>query len=65
MTLVKRTFDDGKIIHRNSSRNVQYIEQVVTAMNAENAGSKIASMSMGIQKGKYDGTTEMYKKLTN
>lgn len=44
---------------------MQYIEQVVTAMNAENAGSKIASMSMGIQKGKYDGTTEMYKKLTN
>lgn len=49
---------------RNSSRNVQYIEQVVTAMNAENAGSKIASMSMGIQRGKYDGTTEMYEKLT-
>lgn len=40
---------------RNSSRDVQYIEQVVTTMNAEKAGSKIASLSMQIQKGKYDG----------
>lgn len=48
---------------QNLNRNVKYIEQIIPGMNAERAGSKIAIMSMGIQKGKYDGTTEMYEKI--
>lgn len=48
---------------QNLNRNVQYIEQVVTGMSAQKAGSKIASMSMGIQRGKYDGSIETFEKL--
>lgn len=45
-------------------REVQYIEQTVTGLNPKTAGSKIASLSMGIQKGKYDGSDETYEKFT-
>lgn len=48
---------------QNFDKNVQYIEQIITGMNSEKAGKKIASVSMGIQKGKYDGTIEMFEKL--
>jgi len=43
---------------------VQYIEQEVLCQNPMNAGSKIASLSMGIQKGKYDGSDNSYKECT-
>lgn len=46
-----------------TDENVQYIVQEIEAMNPNNAGGKIASMSMGIQKGKYDGSDEMFNKL--
>jgi hypothetical protein len=38
------------------SREVQYVEQEIVKQDPENAGSNIASLSMGIQKGKYDGS---------
>lgn len=45
-------------------REVHYIEQIVTGMNPEDVGSKIASLAMGIQKGKYDGSDTTYEKYT-
>lgn len=50
---------------QNSNKNVQYIEQFVANKDAEKAGKKIALLSMGIQRGKYDGTTELFEKLIN
>lgn len=43
---------------------VQYVEQEVNGLNPHTAGSDISSLSMGIQKGKYDGTDESLKKWT-
>lgn len=45
-------------------RNVQYIERKINALDADKAGSKIASLAMGIQKGKYNGTDETFVKCT-
>ena len=42
------------------SREVQYIEQEIENQNPKKAGSSIASLSMKIQKGKYDGSNERY-----
>lgn len=46
------------------SKNVLYIEQEIDSQNPNKAGKNIASLSMGIQKGKYDGTVEAIEKLT-
>lgn len=46
------------------SKNVQYVEKEIDFQNPNNAGKNIASLSMGIQKGKYDGTAEAIEKLT-
>ena len=45
------------------SRDVQYIE-VNTPYNMNGIDANIASLSMGIQKGQYDGTDKAYEKLT-
>lgn len=42
------------------SREVQYIEQEIENQDPKKAGSSIASLSMKIQKGKYDGSNERY-----
>ena len=46
------------------TREIQYIEQEVFMQSPEKAGSAIASLSMGIQKGKYDGTNESFQQWT-
>ena len=46
------------------SHEVQYIEQEVTEQGCGTAGYSISALSMGIQKGKYDGSTESLEKLT-
>lgn len=46
------------------TREIQYIEQEVFMQNPEKAGRAIASLSMGIQKGKYDGTNEAFQQWT-
>lgn len=46
-------------------REVQYIEQKITELNPDKAGSNIVGLAMGIQKGKYDGTDEAFAKCTN
>ncbi len=43
------------------TRKVKYVEHEVTNLDPKKAGSSIASLSMGIQKGKYDGTDESFK----
>lgn len=45
------------------SPKVQYVEQVIVGQTAKAAGSNIASVSMGIQKGKYDGTDKAIDNL--
>lgn len=45
-------------------RKVQYVEQTINALDADKAGSNIAALAMGIQKGKYDGTDEALIKCT-
>lgn len=52
------------IIGIGSGRDVHYIEQEICNQNPKNAGSKIASLSMGIQKGKYDGSGFSFKECT-
>lgn len=42
-----------------------YIEQKITELNPDKAGSNIVGLAMGIQKGKYDGTDEALAKCTN
>lgn len=39
-------------------REIQYINQEITNQDSHSAGSNIASLSMAIQKGKYDGVKE-------
>lgn len=46
------------------TREVQYMEQIIENQNPRKAGSSIATLSMGIQKGKYDGTDESFERLT-
>ena len=46
------------------TKEVQYMEQEIYNQDPKKAGSSIASLSMGIQKGKYDGTDEMFEKWT-
>ena len=46
-------------------REVQYIEQKITELNPDKAGSNIVGLAMGIQKGNYDGTDEAFAKCTN
>ena len=46
------------------TREVQYMEQIIENQNPQKAGSSIATLSMGIQKGKYDGTDESFERLT-
>ena len=43
------------VTNKGLSREVQYIEYEINAQNPNSAGRNIASLSMGIQKGKYDG----------
>lgn len=43
------------------TREIKYLENVVNNQRPDNAGRDIASLSMGIQKGKYDGTEESFK----
>ena len=45
-------------------RNVQYIERKINTLDADKAGSNIASLAMGNQKGKYNGTDEAFVKCT-
>lgn len=52
------------VINKGLSREVQYIEWEIGSQNPNSAGSNIASLSMGIQKGKYDGTVAAIEKLT-
>ena len=52
------------ITNKGLSREVQYIEYEIDAQNPNSAGRNIASLSMGIQKGKYDGTAAAIEKLT-
>lgn len=46
------------------TREIQYLEQEIYNQDPQKAGENIANLSMGIQKGKYDGTNESFKKLT-
>ncbi len=46
------------------TRKIQYMEQEIYNQDAKKAGSSIAVLSMGIQKGKYDGTDETFEKWT-
>lgn len=46
-----------------SGLQVQYIEHEVNNQAPSKAGSNIASLSMGIQKGQYDGSNEAFEKL--
>lgn len=52
------------VTNKGLSREVQYIEYEIDAQNPDSAGRNIASLSMGIQKGKYDGTAAAIEKLT-
>lgn len=45
------------------SREVQYIEQEIVNQDPERAGSNIATLSMEIQKGKYDGSNEAFGRI--
>lgn len=51
------------VTNRGLSREVQYIEYEIDSQNPKGAGSNIAALSMGIQKGKYDGTDEAIKRF--
>lgn len=46
------------------THGVQYVEQEVVEQDSQSAGYNIASLSMGIQKGKYNGSKELFEKLT-
>ena len=52
------------VINKGLSREVQYIEWEIGSQNPNSAGRNIASLSMGIQKGKYDGAVAAIEKLT-
>ena len=52
------------VTNRELSREVQYLECEINAQKPNSAGRNIALLSMGIQKGKYDGTAEAIEKLT-
>lgn len=52
------------LTNKKLSREVQYIEYEIDSQNPSSVGSDIASLSMGIQKGKYIGTVEAIEKLT-
>lgn len=52
------------ITNKGLSREVQYIEYEINDQTPNSAGRNIASLSMGIQKGKYDGTAAAIEKLT-
>lgn len=52
------------VTNKGLSREVQYIEYEIDTQNPNSAGCNIASLSMGIQKGKYDGTAAAIEKLT-
>lgn len=56
--------NDYIITGMGMGREVQYMEQTVVGLNPNAAGRKIASLSMEIQKGKYDGTDKAYEKYT-
>lgn len=45
------------------SREVQYIEVDVPHQSIETAGDNVANLSMGIQRGKYDGSDEAFQKI--
>lgn len=46
------------------TREIQYMDQDVYMQKPTSAGSDIASLSMGIQKGKYDGTDQSFEHWT-
>lgn len=52
------------VTSKGLSREVQYIECEIDSQNPDSAGRNIAFLSMGIQKGKYDGTAAAIEKLT-
>lgn len=60
------TLEDGCLVLKNVglTHGVQYVEQEVVEQDSQSAGYNIASLSMGIQKGKYDGSKELFEKLT-
>ena len=45
------------------SAKVQYVEQQIVQQTSRGAVSNIASISMGIQRGQFDGTEESFRKL--
>lgn len=45
------------------SEKVQYVERQIVRQTSRGAGSNIASISMGIQRGQFDGTEESFQKL--
>ncbi|MGO5444172.1 hypothetical protein ACTQXY_11755 [Faecalimonas sp. LCP19S3_D12] len=49
----------------NQPGQVQYMEYDIEAQTAKQAGANIAQISMGIQKGKYDGSIEAFNRLLN
>lgn len=44
------------------TQEITYLDYEVDAMDSKCTGANIASLSMGIQKGKYDGSDEAYEK---
>ena len=46
------------------TREIQYMDQDVYMQKPASAGSEIASLSMGIQKGQYDGTDQSFEQWT-
>lgn len=45
-----------------TDRIIRYIEQEIDSQDPRGAGSNVATLSMEIQKGRYDGTEEKIKK---
>lgn len=51
------------VVGIGTSSKVQYVVQEIVGQNANAAGNNIATISMGIQKGIFDGTDESIQKL--
>lgn len=56
-------YDNVVLTGFGASSEVQYLEQVIRVQDTANSVSNIAALSMGIQKGKYDGTDTAYQKI--
>lgn len=62
--MIKNNREYNEIITKGANSEIQYIEYEVDFQNPRNAGNSIASLSMKIQNGKYDGTAESIENLT-